>query len=375
MNMATFALVPRVVIADPWAPYIAELKLTAEDVVFTVRPLRARWIDALGVAARVVCYEDFGHGEPTDEVIDRIWDAVRSGPCRRIVAIGGGSVLDVAKIVALKRTGTALQVFRKEVEIAKEIPLILIPTTCGTGSEVTNIAIAAIPSLGTKLGLAVDPLFADQAVLCPELAVGLPEQVLVTSAIDALVHAMESYLSPRSHAYPELFSVRAMEILLTSFRQFVSQGRMATVPDLIRDVMIASNYAGIAFGNTGVGAVHALSYPLSGTYHVPHGEANSRFLLAVFRAYQALDPNGKIRDIEALITRIWGTEASGRPWDDLEVLIDRLLPKKPLRDYGMPSSQIADFAATVQSTQQRLLANNYRPLTTQHIADIYTAIY
>ena len=373
--MAHFALVPRVVITDTWAPCLAELKFTPEDVVFTVQPLRKRWIEALEIPSRVICYEDFGHGEPTDEVIDRIWAAIRAGPCRRIIAIGGGSVLDVAKIVALRRTGSALQVFRKEVEIAKEIPLTLIPTTCGTGSEVTNIAIAAIPSLGTKLGLAVDALYADQAVLCPELALGLPEQVLVTSAIDALVHAMESYLSPRSHAYPELFSVRAMEILLTRFRQFVSQGRMATVPDLIRDVMIASNYAGIAFGNTGVGAVHALSYPLSGTYHVPHGEANSRFLLAVFRAYQALDPNGKIRDIEALITRIWGTEASGRPWDDLEVLIDRLLPKKPLRDYGMPSSQIADFAATVQSTQQRLLANNYRPLTTQHIADIYTAIY
>jgi len=370
--MPGFTLRTAVVLQPTWAAWLASAGLTDEDVIITARPLRDAWMRNL--PARVLCFEDFGHGEPTDVLMDALWAEVRSRACRRVIGIGGGSVLDTAKICALRPGATAHQIFAKQVAAVKDRELILIPTTCGTGSEVTCISIAAIPALGTKLGLAVPALAADQAVLIPELAAGLPEQVLITSAIDALVHAWESYLSPNSNPLTECFSVPAMQTILRAFRTFRRDGRMATVPNIISDLMLASCQAGIAFGNTGVGAVHALSYPISGRFHVPHGEANARFLLPVAAAYRAIEPGGRFARCGQIISEAFDAEASKDPWQDLQCLIDDLLPPKRLSAYGMVAADGPTCADTVISTQQRLLVNNWRPLPKPVIEAVYASI-
>lgn len=137
---------------------------------------------------------------------------------------------------------------------------------------------------------------------------------------------------------------------------------------------MASNFAGIAFGNTGVGAVHALSYPLGGTYHVPHGEANYQFLTAVFKCYRAKQPEGRIRDLDALLAgrlRVAPAEA----YDRLDTLLGRLCDKNRLHTYGMKPEEVEAFADTVIQKQGRLLANNYVALSRDEIRDVYQSLF
>jgi 4-hydroxybutyrate dehydrogenase len=136
----------------------------------------------------------------------------------RIFAIGGGSVIDIAKILVLKGAKITLDIFEKTVPIIKDKELIVVPTTCGTGSEVTNISIAFIESKGTKMGLAVDELFPDHAVLIPSMLEKLPFEFFVYSSMDALIHASESFLSPRANNYTETFSIRAIEMIMDGYR-------------------------------------------------------------------------------------------------------------------------------------------------------------
>jgi 4-hydroxybutyrate dehydrogenase len=198
----------------------------------------------------------------------------------RIFAIGGGSVIDIAKVLVLKDAKITLDIFEKTVPIIKDKELIVVPTTCGTGSEVTNISIAFIESKGTKMGLAVDELFPDHAVLIPSCLEKLPFEFFVYSSMDALIHASESFLSPRANNYTETFSIRAIEMIMNGYRGVNENGKDYR-NKTIEQFLVASNYAGIAFGNAGVGAVHALSYPQAGTNMVPQRESTTIFSLGI----------------------------------------------------------------------------------------------
>ena len=191
----------------------------------------------------------------------------------------------------------------------KNKELVLVPTTCGTGSEVTNIAILALNSRGTKKGLAVDDMYADEAVLIPELLKGLPFGVFATSSIDALIHAIESSLSPKGNETTRMFGYRAIEMILTGYMKIAKEGKEARIP-LLNDFLMASNYAGIAFGNAGCAAVHALSYPLGATFHVPHGEANYAMFTGVMNNYMEIKTDGEIEKLNNYIAGILGCDAA-----------------------------------------------------------------
>jgi len=373
--MKQFAIKPAIVIFDTFAEFVENTQLGAQDLIFTVKFLNDTWIKPLKVASPVICFEDYGAGEPTDEMIDKIIAAASKYSYNRIIAIGGGSVIDIAKVMSLKQMGKALELFERTVDVIKEKELLIIPTTCGTGSEVTNISIAGIPSKNTKKGLAVDALFADKAVLVAELINGLPEFVFVTSSIDALVHSMESYLSPKASPLSEIFSVSAIQTLLKNFAYFLANGRKAAIPAIAKSTLVASTYGGVAFGNAGCGAVHAMAYPLGGVHHVPHGEANARFLTSVFLRYKEKQPVGKIQDLAAIMSEALGLKAGQDVWAALEDLVNKLLPRKSLREYGMPEAEIESFATSVIEQQQRLLANNYVPLSRDEIRDIFKALW
>ena len=374
--MKTFSLQPSVQLFDTFAEFVTETKFGPEDCLLTAKFLRDTRFLPAGVKCTILCFEDYGVGEPTDEMIDKIMADFRKIPnCKRVIGVGGGSILDIAKLLALKQNGTALQFFEKSVDLVKDRQLVLVPTTCGTGSEATMITITGIPSKGTKMGLAVPQLFADTAVLVPELVAGLPEGVMLPAAIDALVHAMESYVSPRSHEYTRMFAREAIRLIVRSFATFLMEGRKAAMPAIAQDLLLGSHYAGVAFGNTGVGAVHALSYPVGGVHHVPHGEANTRLLMPVFNAYLAKQPEGRIHDLTFVLHRAFGLGPSGNPWAKLSTMLDLLLPPKKLREYGMTEAEIEAFSDLVIATQQRLLVNNYVALSREEIRDIYKSAW
>lgn len=236
------------------------------------------------------------------------WCVDKKTGCDRIFAIGGGAVIDMAKILVLDGGHTAEQYYKREVPFKKIHPLVAVPTTCGAGSEVSNVSITELTSIHSKLGLAVDEIYADDAVLISELLTELPYSFFATSAIDAFIHAIESYVSPRANLYTRMFSKQAMQIIAEGFKKIAAEGPECRF-DMLEDFLVASNLAGVAFGNAGTGAVHAMSYPLSGVYHVTHGEANYQFLTTVFAEYQRCNPDGDIKELNEFLASILECDA------------------------------------------------------------------
>lgn len=249
----------------------------------------------------------------------------------------------------------------------------MVPTTCGTGSEVTNIAILALNSRGTKKGLAVDEMYADSAVLVPELLSGLPFKFFATSSIDALIHAVESSLSPKATDMTKMFGYKAIRMILNGYKKIAEEGPDARQP-LLEDFLVASNYAGIAFGNAGCAAVHALSYPLGATFHVPHGESNYAIFTGVMKNYMELKTDGEIAVLNQFIAEILGCDSS-EVYEELEKLLNHLIQKKALHEYGMTEEQIEEFTDSVLENQGRLMANNFVELDRARIVKIYKELF
>lgn len=353
--------------------FAREYEIGENDFILASRSIYEKYFAPLQLKAHVVYKGDYGKGEPTDVMIDALLKDFQMTGAERIVAIGGGAVIDMAKILVLDGMHKTEDIFLRKVPLKKVRPLIAVPTTCGAGSEVSNVSIAELTQLHTKLGLAADEIYADAAVLIPELLESLPYSFFATSAIDAFIHAIESYVSPRANLYTRMFSCQAMEMILRGFQVIAEQGEGARM-GLLDDFLTASNLAGVAFGNAGTGTVHAMSYPLSGVYHVTHGEANYQFLTAVFAAYQRWNPQGEIRELNRFLGEILGCEET-QVYPALEELLGKVIARKRLRDYGMKEEEIQSFAKSVEQSQQRLLNQSYVKPTAEQMAEIYRQLY
>jgi len=329
-------------------------------------------VDKTGQAS-IVDMAKYGYGEPNDGMVEAILLDIKDISYNRVIAIGGGSILDVAKLLVLKNIYPVQSLFERKLEIVKEKKLILLPTTCGTGSEVTNISILELLKKKTKLGLATDELFADYAVLVPELLETLPFTSFATSSLDAFIHAIESYLSPKANAFTELYSMRAMELIIGGYKAIAEKGKDSR-NELLKDFLIASTYAGIAFGNAGCAAVHALSYPLGSVFHIAHGESNYAMFHGVFHKYMELQPKGKISKLNCLLAEILECSEDA-VYIELKLLFDSILPKKSLSTYGVSVVQLEEFTDSVMVNQGRLMANNYVELKREDVLAIYQAVY
>nr|WP_122012954.1 4-hydroxybutyrate dehydrogenase [Maliibacterium massiliense] len=371
--MRLLSLKPELYTFDTFAAFAKEFHLGAGDLLFTNAFLYAPYMQPLDLGCDVLFQEQYGKGEPNDQMIDAVRADMQKKAYRRIIAIGGGTVIDIAKVIALADVTDTQALFEGKITPRRTVELVIVPTTCGTGSEVTALSIVEIRALHTKLGLRSDALLPDQAVLIPELLRSLPYPFFVYSSIDALIHATESYVSPNATPFTRLLSVQAMRMILGGYRYMLDNGAEARA-DKLDDFLLASLYAGIAFGNAGVGAVHALSYPLGGNYHVPHGESNYAFFTEVFRTYQRLAPGGALAEANQILADILGCTADV-VYEQLEQTLSGLLVRKPLRAYGMRREEIDAFTQSVLTTQQRLLKTSYVPLDEAQIRAIYAALY
>lgn len=358
---------------DVFSKFVKEFDITEKDLILTNGFLYEPFMKEHNLKAHVILQENYGGGEPSDEMMNAILADANKFDFNRIIAVGGGTVLDIAKLLVLKDLKDVVDAFEKKIPLIKEKQLVAIPTTCGTGSEVTNITIAEIKSKNTKMGLAVDQLLPDHAVLIPEFLKGLPYKFYIYSSIDALIHAIESFVSPKSNDYTRLFSVRAIETIFDIYLNIIEKGEDYRF-ERLEDMMMASNYAGIAFGNTGVGAVHALSYPLGGMYHVAHGEANYQFFTEVFKLYNEKDPSGSIKEVNEIFARLLNT-SNENIYEKVEEVLGKLISKNLLRTYGMKDEEKSIFTESVIIGQQRLLANNYVEFSKEDIEGIYTRLY
>lgn len=368
--MYTFSLPPCLKGYDTFAAFAATEQLEKNDLIITNEFIFDPFVKPCNVPCKALFQEKYGAGEPNDQMIDAIRADIPANT-KRIIAIGGGTVIDIAKVLTFTGDWTTEDIFMGRVIPQKARRLTVIPTTCGTGSEVTNVTICELKNLSTKKGLALDTMYADEAVLIPEMVRTLPYRFFATSSIDALIHAVESYLSPKAVAHSEVFSEKAIEKIIAGYLYIEKNGGEAW-KGKTEDFLTASNFAGIAFGYAGCAAVHALSYPLGGKYHIPHGEANQLMFAEVMRTYRKKQPAGKLTQLEALFARALGVEpeqALGR----LYALMETILPRKPLREYGMTPEEFPQFADSVIEGQQRLLRNNYTALTREDMIAIYNA--
>ena len=350
-----------------------EFRLCETDLILTNEYIYQPYFGSMNLGCRVLYQEKYGIGEPTDTMTEAIMQDMKKTGCKRVIAIGGGTVIDIAKVLAVAGDESIDCLYDMAPALPKRRTLIIVPTTCGTGSEVTNISILNRTRINTKMGLVGPAMYADAAVLLPQLLEGLPFGVFAASSIDALVHAVESILSPKATTYTKLFGYKAVEMIIRGYLTIAREGRDARIP-LLNDFLTASNYAGLSFGTAGCAAVHAMSYPLGGKYHVPHGESNYAMFTGVLRNYMEIKPEGEILKMNQFIADILGCDVAD-VYDALETLINKLLPKKALHEYGVTEQDLPEFADRVIKTQERLMKNCFVPLDYDRVLKIFKELY
>ena len=374
--MQALKLKPVIHYFDTFKDFNDEFKLGKGDILVTNEWMYKPYVEGLGIDMPVIFQEKYGQGEPTDEMMDAMKAEMDKYDYNRIIAFGGGTIVDCCKVLACDIPDKVADLYTGKVAPKRVKELLVVPTTCGTGSEVTNVAVAALPSLNLKKGIADEETFADVAILIPESLQGLPDYVFATSSIDALVHASESFLSPKASPFTEILSLKAIEMIMNGYKKIVERGgnTKENRADLLKDFLIASNYAGIAFGNAGCAAVHAMAYAHGAAFHIAHGESNFQGFTEVFKVYNQKNPTGKIAEMNKIFADILGCDVAD-VYDKLDEFLGQILRKKPLREYGMTEDQAVEFAKSTVENQQRLLGNNYVELSEEEIADIFRRMY
>lgn len=371
--MKSFKVVPEVVLLKSCQEFCKRYQFGAGDLVFASASTQSRCFPKVFGEALVIDYRQYGSGEPTDQMVNGICQAIGDRSLNRVFAIGGGTILDVAKLFALKQVVPVANLFDGKIKAVKDKKLILVPTTCGTGSEMTNISILELTEKKTKLGLAADALYADEAVLLPELLKGLPFKVFAASSLDALIHAVESFTSPKATEITQMFSLQAMELILRGYQKIVHEGEAARL-SLLSEFLLASTYAGIAFGNAGCAAVHALSYPLGAARHVPHGESNYVMFIEVYRTYKSIRSDGSLKVLEKHLARILSS-SEDEAYGALEKLLEHILKPKKMKEYGVKEEDLEAYTDIVMTKQSRLMANNYVELSRDRVRAIYQKLF
>ncbi len=313
--------------------------------------------------------------DPPESVVEQSLAFAKEQGIDGVIGLGGGSSLDVAKVIALltHSSQTLQQVYGVGNAQGTRLPLIQIPTTAGTGSEVTPIAIITTGET-TKQGIVSPLLLADIALLDAELTVGLPAAVTAATGVDAMVHAIEAYTSKlRKNPYSDVLACEALRLLSRHIVTAVEDGSNL---EARQAMLFGAMLAGQAFANAPVAAVHALAYPLGGHYHISHGLSNSLVLPHVLHFnLPAAYP------LYAQLANVINPYARAKPMTLAEYFIDALqtvihaikLPSR-LRQVNVPESDLPMLAKDAM-LQQRLLINNPRELSEADALAIYQAAY
>ena len=300
-----------------------------------------------------------------------------------LIGFGGGSSMDVAKLAALILGSNEDLDSAWGVANAKgpRLPLVLVPTTAGTGSEVTPIAIITVEH-NEKRGVSSSLILPDLAILDPDLTLGLPSSITAATGIDAMVHAIEAYASCNANNNPisKMLAIEALKLLGGSIETAVNNGSNVEARG---NMLIGSMLAGKAFANAPVAAVHALAYPIGGIFHIPHGLSNALVLPHVLRFncinakasqnYAELAPH-VFPEFKHEMHNNGGQIISKKFIDKMQDLSDRLGLPQRLRDVDIPQSACEEMAREAMK-QTRLLVNNPREVTEADALHIYQSAW
>lgn len=301
--------------------------------------------------------------DPGFDVADKATKQIQDSNADIIVGIGGGSTLDIAKIIKItaKTKESAKTLVKNQVVTEKGLPLILIPTTAGTGSEVTHISILSDNDEKLKTGLVNPNLYADIAILDPDITLSLPKNITAFSGIDAIIHALEALTSKKAHSMSNFIAIEALGILHKNILPAFNDGNNLEARS---NMLYGSMLAGQAFANSSVAAIHAFAYPIGAEFHIPHGLANSIMLMPILK-FNLENGIGKYK----LAAKAIGIETTNKSEqeiaDSLISTFDKLLRNleidRNLKHYGVKESDIPRLAKSVMKIT-RLLDNNPRKI-------------
>jgi len=350
--------------------------LTAPPILPLIEPTLA----ALKAAGTNIEVFDQIMAEPTLNDFNAIVEKARQFDADSVVGIGGGSVLDVAKLVAafVHSDQQAADCFGTGFIKAKGLWFACLPTTAGTGSEVSPNAILLDERDHLKKGIVSPYLIADAAYVDPKLTWTVPAKVTADTGMDALTHCIEAYTNKFAHPTVDIYALKGIQLIAANLETAVKDGKNQEAREALA---LGSLYGGLCLGPVNTAAVHALSYPLGGEFHIPHGLSNAILLPSVMKFNAEACPKRYAEVAAALLS-----STSGSPSDTSDIrlaqqgvdFIYRLaeavgIPKK-LTDLGIPQSAVDGMAKAAMEVQ-RLLKNNPREVTEQDAKDIYNSLY
>lgn len=313
--------------------------------------------------------------EPSLELFETVLQAARREQVDGVLGVGGGSAIDVAKLAAALAQGSQSvpDVFGINRLAGRALPLVCLPTTAGTGAEVSPNAILLDTGDELKKGVVSPYLVPDAAFVDPQLTVSVPPAVTAATGLDALTHCIEAYANKFAHPVVDVYALQGVKMISGNLRQATKNGADAGARAALA---LGSLYGGLCLGPVNTAAVHALAYPLGGRFRIPHGVANALLLAPVIRFNLSAAP-----ERYAEIAGAMGIPGNGSPVKHAEAGVEFLaelsqdcgVPKR-LSDLGIPRSAIPGMARSAMQVT-RLLQNNVRPLTEADAVQIYESAY
>lgn len=310
--------------------------------------------------------------EPTLENIEQVFEATANKNYDVLIGIGGGSVLDTTKILSVLRTNDASveQLLGTDLVAKPGVPTILIPTTSGTGAEVTPNAIVTLPDQELKIGIVSKYLLPTLVILDPVLTLKLPKPITAATGMDAFTHSLESFISTKANPISDMFALESIRLISSSIVEAYQNGESIEARE---KMLVGSMYGGMALTSAGTAAVHALAYPLGGKYKIPHGVANSMLLPHVMKYNM-----DAITDRLALVAEPMGISVQGLSNSQLaEKVVEKIIEwtsvleiPQDLKNYGVKEEELPEISVSA-SQVTRLLNNNPKKLSLADIEAIY----
>ncbi|MBR8221647.1 iron-containing alcohol dehydrogenase [Burkholderia ambifaria] len=314
--------------------------------------------------------------EPTIGNVETVYqEQIAPFAPQAILSIGGGSVLDAAKLFAVRLTNDEPLRNWLGIDLIKQpgVPMILVPTTAGTGSEVTPNAIVTLPDEALKVGIVSRHLLPQIVILDAELTLGLPKPITAATGMDAFVHALESYISTKANPISDMYAMESMRLIGANIVEAYENGRSLKAREAM---MLGSMYGGLALTAAGTAAVHALAYPLGGMFNVTHGVANAMLLPHVM-AFNLDAIEGRLSNVARALDLASKTDAdpvaARKLIDKMEEWTAAVDIPQDLRKFGVSEAHL-DALAVAASKVKRLLGNNPKALTLDDMKFIYSRL-
>ena len=359
---------------------ILEKENAKKVLVFTDRGIRATGMLELltgELEAAHVSFKIFDDlkAEPAYTDVERVVEQVQEADGDFVIAMGGGSVMDAAKVMSLLKGAsyTVRDLMDNPAIGRKQLRSAMIPTTCGTGAEATCNAIVAIPEEETKKGIVNDAMIPDYVLLDPRTIARLPKPIVAATGVDALAHVVECYTSKKATMLSDTFALAGAKLIFANIR------RAYLDPDDTEAksaMMLGAYYGGVAITASGTTAVHALSYPLGGKYHIAHGVSNA-ILFAHVMEYNLEACSKQLAGLcDAIAPQLFGEDEMTKARYVIDQIADIVKVTEiptDLAAFGVKKEDL-DFLVDAGSKQTRLLVNNRRELSLDDIRAIYMKV-